>query len=157
MGKKELDRLRKARNKAFADFRRDPTFKTKERYKKAQSIYGCALKKTDLEDDRSWSIPVQHLPKEVDDARLAANAARRENYANPNPETKEALRLAQNEYLRIRLKLDPEYKAKVAAANAKKLELARKDPAIMAKRVEAIKRSKAKKKARLKATKKSVT
>lgn len=148
-----LDVLRKARNNAFKVFRAKPDDETKARFLAAQNAYGAALKKVGAQDDRTWSTPVSGLPEEVDNARLAANAARREVYANPNPETQSALRAAENKYSRIRRKLDPAAQAKVKEANAKKRAKMKLDPALMAKHREAIRKTKAKKKAELAASK----
>jgi hypothetical protein len=62
------------------------------------------------------------MHEDVEKARLAANEAFREMYANPGQETRKAWRSAANEYSRVRTALDPDFAAKRAEASRKSRE-----------------------------------
>lgn len=112
MSDESLAALRKSRNESWNAFQANPTELTKAQYKAAQSAYYSARKQHPEVGTRSWPKPVEFACDELENARLAANAANRAKYANPNEETREAARLAKNHFQNLRRKLDPEFKAK---------------------------------------------
>jgi hypothetical protein len=116
MSDDDLTALRTARSEAWNNFISAPSEETKAQYKAAQSAYMAARSHAPESSAPSWGPPPD-LPEKLDKARLAANAASRAMYANPSEETREASRLARNYYRNLRQKLDPQFKAKRAAAN----------------------------------------
>lgn len=126
---------RKQFNEAQNAFYGHPTPETKAAYKAASSALNLALhhagktsKNTDadsLEPDAKVLETGSSIPPEdaalIDAARLASNAAQRALYANPNEENREKWKAAKNEYQRVRRKLDPEFRAKLAEATRKSL------------------------------------
>ncbi|MBL9066160.1 MAG: hypothetical protein JNN10_07695 [Sphingopyxis sp.] len=112
----KLTELLAARGKAWNAFAANPTEESKAHYQAAQRAYFAARAQSSEESKGSWAGAAPDLPQELDQARLAANAASRAMYANPSPETRAARRLAMTEYQRMRRELDPDFKAKSDAA-----------------------------------------
>ena len=59
------------------------------------------------------------MDEEVNQARLAANAAKCDMYANPNEDSRIKWLAAVNEYYKIRRKLDPDFRASRLEAQRK--------------------------------------
>jgi hypothetical protein len=108
----EIERLREAFNKAHREWKQSPDEETKAVMKAASSAFNAAKIHSQLPPLGPPRVPPADEHPLLTEARKRRNEALQATYADPSPETKQAELDAQNDYKRLRLLYDPEFRAK---------------------------------------------